>query len=59
MRASGSVSAPSHICRSSSNSVSSRDSVPTKLRSDNEATQAIAFSVAGVRSKWGSSVSDR
>ena len=37
--------------------VSRRDSVPTKLRSASEASQAIAFSVAGVRSNRGSSES--
>ena len=59
MRTSGSVSVPSFICLSSSNRVSRRDSVPTKLRSVSEASQAIAFSVAGVRSNRGSSESFR
>jgi hypothetical protein len=46
---------PSLICLRSSNSVNRRDSVPTKLRSASVPSQAIAFSVAGIRSKCGSS----
>jgi hypothetical protein len=54
-RTSGSVSLPSPIWRSNSNSVSRRDSVPTKLRSLRLPSQDRARSVAGVRSKCGSS----
>ena len=55
MRRAGSAWLPSLIWRSKSNSVSKRDSVPTKLRADNWSSQAMAFSVAGVRSNCGSS----
>ena len=56
MRRAGSVSLPSPICLSSAKRVSRRDSVPTNWRSLNCASQASAFSVAGVRSNWASSV---
>jgi hypothetical protein len=52
----GSASVPALICSSSANSVSRRDSVPTKGRSVSDSSQAMAFSVAGVRSNCASSV---
>lgn len=56
LRTLGSFCVPSSIWRKSSNRVSRRDSVPTKERSVRLETQVMAFSVAGVRSKCGSSV---
>jgi hypothetical protein len=55
-RACGSTRVPSTIWRKSSNTVSRRDSVPTNCRCCSPASQARAFSLAGVRSKWGSSL---
>jgi hypothetical protein len=49
------LAALAHL-RSRSNSVSRRDSVPTNWRSLSLRSQAIAFSVAGVRSNCASSV---
>jgi hypothetical protein len=56
MRLIGSASVPALICSSSANSVSKRDSVPTNGRSVSDSSQAMAFSVAGVRSNCASSV---
>jgi hypothetical protein len=55
-RLAGSASVPALICSHSANSVSRRDSVPTNGRSVSDTTQAMAFSVAGVKSNCASSV---
>jgi hypothetical protein len=54
-RTSGSSSAPYAICRSSSKSVFSRDSVPMNDRASSVRSHESAFSTAGVASKCGSS----